>query len=211
MKHIFFTICLFFGFSANASLLDQIEAKSGSLKAWEADFQQVTEVDLLGQSLTKTGTIQSLRPDSFRIHYVTAPVKTYLYNGKKLWVHQHKSESVIEYREPKNWISSEALSFLSGMQQLSTLFTEIELNEAPDYAFQKKSLKPLALVPLQPGGSIMYLVLGVNSTHDIEEAFLWTPSGNRSHYVFSNIKTNPKLDSKLFSWKKKRGIKVIKK
>lgn len=188
-----------------------VEKANAGLQSWSAEFEQITTIELLGEKLSKHGKIVAAKPDKFQIHYASEPVKTYYYNGKNLWIHQHKTQSVIQYKKPEQWISEEALSFLSGMDELSKHFTDIPLLEAPDFAFKDKSLQALALVPLQNNDSIMYLILGVDANHLTKEAFIWTPSGNESHYIFSNIQKNQKLDSSLFSWTKTKGVKLIKK
>lgn len=191
------------------SLLEKVEAASESQQSWQADFEQITTVEALGERLHKTGTIAAAKPKQFNITYTSDPQKTYIYNGKKLWLHQVQSQSVINFKNPENLISSEALSFLSGLEKLSTLFREAESADVPAFQFQNKKLTTLTLTPLQDNGSIQFLVLGLDSKLITQEAFLWTPSGNSTHYIFKNHVKNPTLDNSLFTWTKQQGIKEI--
>lgn len=196
-------------FAKQANLLEKVEAASESQQSWQADFEQITTVEALGENLHKTGTIAAAKPKQFNITYTSEPQKTYIYNGKKLWLHQVQSQSVINFKNPENLISSEALSFLSGLEKLSALFREAENADIPSFQFQNKKLTPLKLSPLQDNGSIQFLVLGLDSKLNTEEAFLLTPSGNSTHYIFKNHVKNPTLDKSLFTWTKQQGIKEI--
>ena len=196
-------------FAKQDNLLEKVEAASQAMQSWQADFEQITTIEALGENLHKTGTIAAAKPKQFNITYNSEPQKTYLYNGKNLWLHQVQSQSVISFKNPENLISSEALSFLSGLEKLSTLFTEAETNDVPAFQFHNKKLTALKLMPLQDNGSIQFLVLGLDSKFNTEEAFLWTPSGNSTHYIFKNYVKNPTLDKSLFTWTKQHGIKEI--
>ena len=190
-------------------LLEKVEAANSEIGSWQADFEQITTIETLGENLHKTGTIAAAKPKQFKISYTSEPQKTYFYNGKNLWLHQVQSQSVISFQKPENLISNEALGFLSGLEKLSTLFTEADADAVPAFQFHNKKLTPLRLAPLAHNGSIQFLVVGLDSKLNTEEAFLWTPSGNTTHYIFKNYIKNPVLAKSLFTWTKQAGIKEI--
>ena len=189
--------------------LATFEAQNQGIKSWSADFVQKTFVELVGQELEKSGQIQAKKPGAFFINY---PDKTYRYNGKTLWLEQHASKSVLKFKNPGEWISKEALDFLSGLYKASGIFIEADKETAKQFfeEYDNPKLSHIALSPIHPDSQIVHLNLGINEgTGLIEEVYLWTKSGNKTHYVFKNIVKNPKLDTAAFSLKKKKGYKII--
>lgn len=215
MKKILFIkwFVIFFGFTSTAfsqDLLQKLDAKSSSIQSWQADFEQITTVATIDETLNKSGQIQAQKPKKFRISYNTEPQKNYIYNGQSLWLHQVQSQSVIHYKNPEDFISNEALAFLGGTEKLSTLFQNVEPNDFDKkFSFQNKNLLTLILKPLVNQSTIDFLVLGLDNKLNTQEAFLWTQSGNTTHYIFKNSKQNLSLDSGLFSWTKQNNIEEI--
>lgn len=215
MKKIisFALILSFFSISvwASKASLQQIETQYKNLKSWQATFEQTSYIEVLDQNLSKQGRIFAVRPDKIRIEYESTPKKTYITNGKKLWVYQNATNSAEEFHNPETLISKEALSFLSGLSRLSENFTLIEnLKEAKGFfKITDKTLKKVGLIPKGPS-NILRLTLGIDpDTLKLREAVLYNSSGNVTHYKFSKVEFD-KVDLSRVKFNIDKGVKVTK-
>lgn len=205
---VFFLLTfLFFSNSVHATdLLTRLEARYADLKSWQADFTQTSYVAVLEQNLSKEGKIAALRPDKIRIDYFSDPQKTYVVNGKTLWVMDpvganHDSPVVQEYKNANAMLSPEALGFLKGLADLSALFvvTKKELSPPANLGMTDKSLMQLTLVPRDVDSAITALMLGVDAnTLTLKEAMLFNDSGNVTHYEFQNTVFDAVLNAQDF-------------
>lgn len=190
-----------------------IESRYQSLSSWEADFTQTSYIEVLSQNLTKTGRIQVVRPDKLRIDYQSEPEKTYIVNGKMLWVYQPSTQSAQEFKDVQSLISKEALSFLSGLAHLTDLFEVMsDLKEPEQYLkIQDAKLKKITLIPKDPDSAILRLTLGVESkTLTLKEAVVFNASGNVTHYKFDHIKFDTHISDKAFVLPENEKIKITK-
>lgn len=196
------------------SLVTSLEKNYTRLKNWSADFTQTTFVEMVGQNLTKEGRIQVLRPDKIRIAYTTDPQKTYVTDGQKLWVYKESEKSAWEFADSRRLLSEEALSFLSGLNDVDHLFQVVEgLKETDGYLkINDGNLKKIFLVPLNEESSILKITLGVDpKDFTVREAVLFNASGNVTHYDFKNIEFDTVLGADVFMLPKKPKRKIIKK
>lgn len=210
----FLTLFLLSGVTANAqtNLSQEVEKQYSTLKSWSADFTQTTFVEILGDTFKKKGMIAIARPDKIHIEYKD-PEKVYISDGKKLWVYKD-NETAWEFDKPKKVISKEALSFLSGLKDLNSLFFMTELLEDPvgPLKIKNKKLKTLGLTPKNKEASVLKIILGISEEDQtVKEAVLYNVSGNVTHYEFKNLVFDSKLDPQLFSLPDKPKRKVIKK
>lgn len=211
---IFFVLASFVAPAESTSTsVTDIESHYQTLSQWQMTFTQTTHVDALEQNMTKQGQIIAVRPNRLRIDYTTEPQKSYIYNGKTLWIHHPKTNEAQEFRDANQVLSSEALSFLSGLNKVTEFYSAIiDLNQ-PDGTFKitDSKLKVLSLLPKNPGGEILRLTLGIDATtRDIREAVLFNASGNVTHYSFSRSETPHSLTENSFALPSKAKVNVIK-
>lgn len=212
MRCLFFIVCFLLTGVVHAEFIDDVEKKYNTLKSWQASFVQTTHVDMLRETLTKMGKISVQRPDRLHIEYMTEPRKFYVSNGKKLWVYQNGDETVTEFSRPKEVISREAWSFLSGLEGLSELFVINTKGVLPIAHVQIKSphLKLIQLVPKNEDAAVRALILGVEAkTLIVKEAIMVTASGNETHYEFTNFYFNQPLGDEFFILPKGQKKKIL--
>lgn len=199
--------------NAQDQVLQDLEKEYQGHQSWEIDFTQTSFVESLNQNLTKKGKIFGSRPDFLKIDYLTEPLKSYLYNGKKFWIVNHEIKEAQEFQDPGRVMSSEALSFLGGLNKISELFEVIEdLNEPETFLkIKDNTLKKIALLPKDEDSSILRLTLGIDAQKNVlKEAVLFNISGNVTHYVFEKFNFDKKLDPELFELPEKIKIKIVK-
>ena len=217
MKRLLKIAILIFLFSTKPAwaaneLAVKVESKYNSLSSWSADFVQETFVDILGRKLVKPGKITVARPNKLHIEYSTDPRKVYASDGKKLWVYKTNDVTAEQFDNPKKIISKEALSFLSGLRNLSEIFTLSSETSEPVTGLQitNKSLKRLYLVPKDTNAVVVRIVLGVDpKTLAANEALIFNSSGNVTHYTFKNIVFDGVEDENLFVLPKEPKRKII--
>jgi len=216
IKVLSFTLFILFWVSsvALADLATDLENKYNGIKTWSADFDQVTYVEMLKQTLSKKGKIWVARPNQLRIEYKTKPNKIYASNGKKLWIYKDDEKTAWQFNKPKKVISKEAWSFLGGLKDLSVIFDILpDLDEPKGHLkIKNKRLKKLFLIPKNTNAAVLKITLGIDSKDmTVKEAVLFNSSGNVTHYVFKNIAFDNVLNPELFVLPKTPKRKIIKK
>lgn len=196
---------------SHATLADVVESHYKVLNSWRADFVQTTFIEILNDNIQKKGSIAVLRPDKIHIEYEN-PKKVYVCDGKKLWIYKDDS-TAWEFSKPKKIISEEALSFLSGLKDLNTLFDVMENSDESEGSLKIKNhgLKKLFLMPKDKNSAVLKITLGIDTQNQVREALLFNASGNVSHYEFHDMMPNAQLDAQLFTLPDKKDRKIIKK
>lgn len=192
-------------------LLSDLEVRYQNLKSWQSDFEQKSRIEVLDQTLTKHGNIKVVRPDKMRIEYETEPRKIYLFSNKMLLVYQPETKSAQKFKTPDKLIGREALSFLSGLDGISTLFEVIpDLKEAKGFfKIENPELKIISLIPKDENSQLLRLTLGINpKTLTLQEAVLFNASGNFSHYQFNDVEFDKQIDAANFELPKNEKIKT---
>lgn len=187
---------------ASAGLVQDIENHYQKHQSWQAGFSQTTFIEMLNQNLTRQGTILAARPGKLRVEYLTDPKKIYLSDGKKLWVYKEDEDTAAQFDNLGQVVHKEALSFLSGLENLSQIFDVLEgLKEAAStLKIKDKGLKRVTLVPKNVDSGLLHLTLGVDpKSLEVREAVLFNASGNVSHYTFEKIQFDPAVDAGVFT------------
>lgn len=204
---------LFSSVSFAQTLPQNLEAHYAGLTAWSADFEQTTYIEMLDQKAVKTGKIAVRRQGKVRVEYVTEPSKIYACNGKKLWVYKETEDMAWQFDKPKDVMSAEAWSFLSGLSNMSQLFNVSEVSAEPDgpLVIINKKLKKIYLTPKQQD-AVQKIIVGIDAgTLTIQEAVLYNTSGNITHYLFKDVALNPTLDDTIFNLPAEPKRKIVKK
>ncbi len=198
---------------ANTNLAKSLENKYKNLASWQADFDQVTYVEILKDKIKKKGQISVKRPDKIRIEYKTKPSKIYASNGKKLWIYKEDELTAKQFNKPKKIISKEALSFLSGLKDLTELFDVTLKSKGSKNKLKIKNnrLTKMILTPKNSGSPILKITLGIDKAKlTLNEAVIVNASNNITHFIFKKIAFNKALNDTLFILPKKPKRKIIK-
>ncbi|MDX1386113.1 MAG: outer membrane lipoprotein carrier protein LolA [bacterium] len=164
-------------------------------------FVQETYVQLLEQTVTKKGVAFFKKPGKFAIRYGGSRGKFYLSDGKSLWIGKKGDAKIQTQKINDQEIPAEALSFLGGLGNLSKDF-EVEAVDPKKWKQFKRSkgdAQWLELTPLKKQSHIEWLVMGFDPTTFLaKEVYLYTDSGNLSHYRFSEVQANVGLPDQDF-------------
>lgn len=183
------------------NIIDRLQNTYAQAKTWQANFVQKTHVELLAKNIAKNGDIFIKKPGKIRIDYEGQNQKLYVSNGTKLWVQVKGEDQVQTYNNVDKVIAAEALTFLSGFGNLKKDF-RINLLVAADHGewmMEDTQLSLLALNPRNRNAIFNQIILGVDKDEaSVREMTLYNKSGNRSHYLFKNIRFNKDLPDELF-------------
>jgi len=195
------------------NLIEKLQSTYQQANNWEADFTQSTFVELLGKKIHKNGRILIKKPGKLRIEYQNKLSKFYISNGKKLWIYTEGDSQVQVFKKISKILAKEALSFLQGLAHLEEEFTvkSYRVVKNDGTMMLNKNLSFLELVPKQSASVIEKIIIGMDrKTNMVTETTLFNTSGNRTHYVFKDIRLNTELPETLFEFKKRKGVREVK-
>ena len=205
MSRLFAVVLLFLALptQANATgagdfqtVLQNLKTTYQNAGSWQADFTQSTHVELLGRDVAKSGEMFLKKPGKLRIAYKGG--KTYISNNQRLWIYTEGDSQVEFYKNVSSVLSREALAFLQGLGELDRDF-----KVRPASSGTKNHLRLVELTPKAKNSPVQKIILGVSITGVVKETILFNASGNKTHYVFKNIRLNMPLADPLFEFTEK--------
>ncbi len=203
--------CLLCFFSYHVYGLTPPQIASQVQKAYEAtenleiQFEQETYVALLEKKVKKKGKMTLKKPGKFKIIYEGKRGRHYYSDGKTLWIQQQGDHQVQEVSLSDEEIPAEALSFLTGLGQLTKEFAveSVDPKKWESFKREKGKLHWLELTPLKKLSQINWLVMGFDpDTFLVKEFYLFNEGGNLTHYFFKDIQKPAQLSEDVFVFKK---------
>lgn len=169
-------------------------------KTLQARFHQKI-INAKGQVSGKShGKMSIKRPNHFRWEVQGPYHQLMIANGKTLWIYDKDLEQVI-IRPLATKRKLSPASLLSGdMEDYSKLFQVKRLKHNQYQAFK--------LIPKQEKTMVQSIALYFKNGK-LKEMRLIDEFEQKSHYVFSRVKINPKLNDKHFKFKVPKGVDVI--
>lgn len=167
-------------------------------------FVQETYVKLLEQTVTKKGEAIFKKPGKFAIRYAGTRGKFYLSDGKHLWIGKKGDSKIQTQKIEEEDIPVEALSFLGGLGNLRRDFEveSVDPKKWKQFNRSEGTEQWLELTPMKKRSHIEWLVMGFDpKTFLAKEVYLYTDTGNLSHYTFSKIQANVGLSEQEFHLK----------
>jgi len=171
----------------------------------QMDFVQKTYVALLEKEVSKRGKAEFKKPGKFKIRYEGDRARNYVCNGKELYYFETGDKQVQKFPVDDDTVPAEALSFLGGLGNLQSDFVieEVDSKKEAQLKKEKKNLRWMELTPRKKRSSIDWLVMGFDPDSALmQELFIFTDSGNLSHYVFGKVEANTGLKDAEFEYKK---------
>lgn len=216
MKTILITFIFLFPFVSFAApsteeVIKQVQATYDKASDVSSEFLQKVKIQSLEREVEKNGKTLFKKPGKLRVEYDGEEGRTYVSDGKKLWVYDKGDTQVNVYTVNSQTLPEEALAFLGGLGNLRAQFRVSGLSEN-----EKKSITAnpnldwLLLIPKNEKSQLEELLLGFDKqAHTVSEAYLKNESGNVSHYFFKNVQLNSSLPDSQFNFEKPKGVKEI--
>lgn len=198
------TMVLFLATAHAADPVDAIQDTYQNITDLQAQFSQQTTVEALGKTVSNRGTLSLRRPGQLRLEYQGNPQRVYISDGKKLWVYTPGDLQYQVYAIGGKMVPREALTFLNGFGELRKLFTVEPLA-------RERSDPKHTYLRLRPRQSTSYRQLDCefNERHLLVRMTIVNPSGNQTHYQFSNVRVNSGVAPELFRFTPPAGAHAV--
>jgi len=182
-------------FDAQIEAVQQAYRDAQGLKA---DFTQKTFVKLIEKEVLKKGVLYYKRGGKFKIEYAGKDEKNYVCDGAMLWVFVTGDEaSIMTYKVNDETVPREALSFLSGFDNLRRDF---KIAPSKTFTELKEGESAMLLTPKSRKAQFAALDAKFNANHLLEDLTIHNNSGNISEYHFTKITTAAPLKDALFTY-----------
>ncbi len=167
-------------------------------------FKQVYIDTLYGAKRTSYGYIYVRKPGMMRWNYVKPEKKSFIADGKTLWVHEPEDKQA--FRNPLNTANlSTGLTFLLGKGDLTK---EFNISYADEKLGAPGDLV-LKLMPKEPTSQYQHLIIAIKpNDYSVGESMVVQKHG-KNHFIFSKMHFNTKLGKGRFRFKPPEGTRVI--
>jgi outer membrane lipoprotein carrier protein len=188
---------------AATKLLARVQKFYDRTKDLTADVDQRYVYTTMGRTLTASGAMQLKKPGFLRWEIVKPSPKSYVVDGKSLYLYDAEENEVLVRRDFSADGLSAAVTFLWGRGRLARDFTA-SLVPRPDLGEDV-----LQLVPKKPASGFQKLFFAVDAkTGLVKKSVVVDPEGNENTLAFSNVKTNVGLKDEAFRFVVPKGATV---
>jgi len=182
---------------AQANSVTAIQSTYQKIQDLQANFLQSTYVQVLGSTVKDHGVFSMKKPGMLRIEYTGEHPKTYISNGKKLWIIDPELNQVETHNLSNRTVPREALEFLMGFGNMKGLF-KIEPWESE---LKEKEHTYLKLTPKSDSNHYKWLACDFGPDNILKMMTISNKSGNLSTYIFTDVKLNQGLSKEFFIYK----------
>ena len=173
-------------------------------KDLKGKFKQVYTDSLYNRRRTSYGYLYVKKPGMMRWNYVKPERKSFIADGKVLWVWEPEDKQAFRNPLSTDTLSS-GLTFLLGKGDLSK---EFDVSYSDEQLGGPEDLV-LKLTPKKPTAQYEYLLVAVKSDdHSVGESMV-VKKNNTNHFIFTNLQVNTKLSDSRFRFKPPADTRVI--
>lgn len=187
------------------SVVEGLRQRYASVKTVTGDYRQIYRAPGIDQ--TESGVFWLKRPGLMRWECRQPEEKLFVLDGRQSFHYIPQDNQVYEQPFTAADLHSTPLEILLGTMDIRKSYTvSWEGSILPKY-------EETCLIRLTPRGAepeYSYLILELDRrTWDLRRLVIRESSGNTSEFLFTNVKTNVKIEDSKFRFKKPRGVEVI--
>ncbi len=173
-------------------------------KDLKGPFKQVFTDALYNRERTSWGYFYVKKPGMMRWNYVKPEKKSFIADGKELWVYEPEDKQA--FRNPLNTTNlSTGLTFLLGTGDLNK---EFEASYATEKLGAPGDLV-IKLTPRKPTAQYKHIILVVKpGDYTVTESMV-VGKNNANHLIFTKLELNTKVPRSQFVFKPPAGVRVI--
>jgi len=187
-----------------ADLIGAMQRNYNRTRSFEADFEQVYTSRIFRRSERSAGHVSYQRPGKMRFDYKTPTEKSFLVDGKALWIVQPADHQALVDRCFKSDALTSSLTFLFGEGKLAEQFSIGPGKASP------AGLTRLVLLPKQPQGAYARLLLDVDAkSARVVASTVVDHQGNTNRFEFIKAVYDGKIPGKRFKYTPPKGITVM--
>ena len=185
-------------FTANAAALNQLKSFMSSSKTLSASFTQT--VTSKNKRENASGVLEISRPGKFRWSYSKPYEQLIVGDGKTLWIYDAELSQVTK-RSMDAALGSSPAALLAGSNEIERSYNLREIGK-------RGALEWLSASPKKEENTFEAVRMGFRDNM-LAEMELVDNFGNTTRLVFSNMKKNPAIPAKQFTFTPPKGADVI--
>jgi outer membrane lipoprotein carrier protein len=184
----------------------RLERTLAALTSFQADFEQTSHLASMSRPLREKGRLSVQKPDMMRWEYEGQEPKTYVYRQGLFLTYIPEDKQLIRQRLPEDPSTVDMRGLLTGKARLTEGFA-VEDSPFPGGAPGAVQIK---LTPKDQDAEANYLLLEIDAKDwMVRRVVRFDWAGNKTEYVFSRFKANPKLDKDAFEIKVPADCEII--
>jgi outer membrane lipoprotein carrier protein len=183
----------------------KLERTLATLTSFQADFEQTFYSTSISKPLREKGRLSYQKPDLMRWEYAAPEPKTYVYREGLLLSYFPEDNQLLKQRIPPEKYEMEIGGILAGKARLTENYA-VEDSPFPGAGPNAVQLK---LTPKTEGENAYILVEIDSQSWMLRRVVRFDWAGNRSEYVFSRLKSNPRFARDVFEVKVPPDCQII--
>jgi outer membrane lipoprotein carrier protein len=184
----------------------RLEKTLAALTTFQADFEQTSHLASMARPLREKGRLSVQKPDMMRWEYEGPEPKTYVYRQGLFLTYIPEDKQLIRQRLPEEQSGADMRGLLTGKARLAEGFA-VEDSPFPGGAPGSVQIK---LTPKEQEGETSYLLLEIDAKDwMVRRVVRFDWAGNKTEYVLSRFKANPKLPKDAFEIKVPADCEII--
>ncbi len=174
-------------------------------KDFSGKFTQRYTFTMLRRTQESKGEVHFQRPGKMRWDYSAPNPKSFVVDGKSLWVHQPVDHTAFVNPCFKQDGLTASVAFLWGSGNIREQFDVAWF----DGVFGQKSDDHLQLTPKQPNSVFAKLILVVDpKSHRVKQSVVVDPQGNVNQFIYDGVAFNKGQSAATFDFKPPEGTHV---
>ena len=185
--------------------VDAMQAAYEKTTDFNATFRQKYTYTLLRRTQESAGTVSFKKPGKMRWDYKTPAEKSFIIDGKKLWVVQTADQTALVNRCFKQDGLTASVAFLWGAGDIRKEFNVTFFKGV----FGEKTDIHLELNPKEKNTVFAKLILVLDpKSHRVKQSIVVDPAGNVNQFFFENLKFNQGAKDQSFVFTPPKGMHV---
>lgn len=190
--------------STPAEVVSAVRDTYKAVNTVRAEFTQVRTDPVTNAKDTQKGKLSLKRPRKMRFDFLTPAPRTFVTNGKTLWIYDPSSKQVIEQEDLGSGSGMGVL--LDDLSKLDELFAS---TLAPEGGVPKPTVT-LHLVPKQQGTFQSLDLTLTKQKYILQDLLLVDPMGARTEMHFAAVRFDTEVPDSEFEFVAPAGVQVIK-
>jgi outer membrane lipoprotein carrier protein len=187
--------------------IEKLQAQVDKIEDFSASFTQIFRHKILRRDDSSEGTVKFKKPGLMRWDYAKPSVKSFIVDGKALWIHQPNDKLAMVDHCFKQDTLTASLSFLWGggniAKQFNAQYFDAQLGETSDLNVQ--------LTPKEKSKFYKRLILVIDSEkYQVKQSIVVDLEGNTNLFKFRDVQVNRGIKSTDFSYTPSKDTHVSK-
>ncbi|MDH3257364.1 MAG: outer membrane lipoprotein chaperone LolA [Nitrospinota bacterium] len=185
------------------AIVDAIQKQYDTTNTFQARFIQKSYLKILDQSQRAEGSVSIEKPGKMKWDYKAPDRQILVSNDQGLWLYLPEEKQVTKMKVQSIYSSNTPALFLAGRGKLTQSFTIGKVTEESEHYV-------VELIPRDTVQNLSKMVLLADKKNfQITGSRVYDNLGNKTEMLFTDIRTNPNLERKLFQFEVPKGVELI--